>query len=128
MFRTDLLFNSLRIPFSQTQKQAVLDWARDLHACDVPTLGALKANQQRIQGLLGNPTRKIESGLGNIFYINDVAHAIAKVVSLHLLVQCHDNLISLGLFQSDHTVLNARLSQRWWPRYDSSIQWQENVT
>jgi hypothetical protein len=79
MFKTDLLFSSPRLPFSEAQKQAVLNWAKELHACDVPTLSSIKSCRQHIQGLVGKPTEKVVSASGNIFYINDVARAIANV-------------------------------------------------
>ena len=31
---------------------------------------------------LGNPTRRVESGRGNIYYINEIGDSIAKVISL----------------------------------------------
>jgi len=76
---TSLLFSSAWLPFSEAQKRAVLSWARDLGARDVPSLWAIKQSNERIHGLVGNPTCKVTSASGNIFYINDIGHAIAKV-------------------------------------------------
>lgn len=78
-FVTSLLFSSARLPFSEAQKTAVLSWARDLSAHNVPSLRALKQSNERIHGLVGNPMRKVTSASGNIFYINDIGHAITKV-------------------------------------------------
>ncbi|KAH9949290.1 hypothetical protein B0H21DRAFT_889914 [Amylocystis lapponica] len=78
MFLTDLLFSSPRLRFSEQQKAAVLTWGKELGACDVPSLGAVKRCQEHIRDLVGNPTEKVESRSGTIFYINDVGKAIAK--------------------------------------------------
>ncbi|EGO30569.1 hypothetical protein SERLADRAFT_432140 [Serpula lacrymans var. lacrymans S7.9] len=60
------------------QKSTILDWARELNTLDVPSLNALQNTQKNIKELVGNPTSKITSKSGNIFYLNDVAKAIAK--------------------------------------------------
>ncbi|OJA15389.1 hypothetical protein AZE42_13658, partial [Rhizopogon vesiculosus] len=41
-FITSLLFSSPRLPFSDSQKKAILNWAKDLGALNVPSLGAVK--------------------------------------------------------------------------------------
>ncbi|EGO04371.1 hypothetical protein SERLA73DRAFT_148909 [Serpula lacrymans var. lacrymans S7.3] len=60
------------------QKSAILNWARELRAPDVLLLGAVIKSQIFIKDLVGNPTCKVTSKLGNIFYFNNVAKAIAK--------------------------------------------------
>ncbi|KAI6156015.1 hypothetical protein BKA82DRAFT_4326857 [Pisolithus tinctorius] len=60
-FLTVILFNSPRLPFSDPQKKAILDWAKEL-----------------VKKIVGDPTKKVVSPFGNVFYINDVAKAIAK--------------------------------------------------
>ncbi|KIJ04667.1 hypothetical protein PAXINDRAFT_22039 [Paxillus involutus ATCC 200175] len=77
-FLTALLFNSPRLPFSDPQKKAILDWAKELGARDVPSLYALKQRHEQVKKIVGDPTEKIVSPFGNVFYINDVAKAIAK--------------------------------------------------
>jgi hypothetical protein len=79
MFLTHVLFNSPRLRFSQAQKVAVLDWAKQLHAVDVPTLNALNVCQKNIEGIVGHPTEKFVTSSGTVFYINDIAKAIAQV-------------------------------------------------
>lgn len=59
--------------------RAVLDWAKELGARDVPSLYALKQHHKYLQDVVGDPTRKVVSPFGNIFYVNDIANAIAKV-------------------------------------------------
>ncbi|KAG2346414.1 hypothetical protein BDR05DRAFT_878375 [Suillus weaverae] len=77
-FVTSLLFSSPRLPFSDAQKKAVLSWAQQLGARDVPSLGAIKKSQKYLDSLVGDPTKKVTARSGNIFYINDVAKSIAK--------------------------------------------------
>ncbi|KAG1824214.1 hypothetical protein EV424DRAFT_1320857, partial [Suillus variegatus] len=77
-FLTALLFSSARLPFSDVQKKAVLSWAKELGAHDVPSLKAVKESNEHICELVGNPMRKVTSASGNVFYINDIWHAIAK--------------------------------------------------
>ena len=83
MFITHVLFSSPRLRFSEAQKKAILSWATSLKAPDVPTLSALKRCQTRILDLVGNPTEKITSLAGNVFHINDIGKAIAKVCTHH---------------------------------------------
>ncbi|KAI9463504.1 hypothetical protein HD554DRAFT_2124595 [Boletus coccyginus] len=77
-FLASLLFSSPRLPFSRLQKRAVLDWARELGARNVPSLYSLQRCDEEVRKMVGDPTDKVISPLGNIFYINDIAKAIAK--------------------------------------------------
>ncbi|KAG2752138.1 hypothetical protein P692DRAFT_201687974, partial [Suillus brevipes Sb2] len=77
-FVTSLLFSSPHLPFSDAQKKAVLNWARELGAQNVPSLDATKKCQLFIEDLVGQPTEKVTARSGNIFYLNDIANAIAK--------------------------------------------------
>jgi predicted DNA-binding transcriptional regulator YafY len=79
MFLTDFLFSSPRLRFSESQKKAILSWAKDLKAPVVPSLSALKRSQNKIEELLEPATEKVTSASGNVFYMNDVAKAIAMV-------------------------------------------------
>lgn len=79
MFLTDSLFSSPRLQFSKAQKAAVLRWARDMGAENVPSLYALTACQKKILSVVGDPTERVVSKSGTIFYINDIGKAIAKV-------------------------------------------------
>lgn len=78
-FFTSLLFSSPRLPFSETQKKAILNWARDLGAQNVPSLGSMKKCHTYLDNLVGNPTQQVTSHAGDVFYINNIAEAIAKV-------------------------------------------------
>lgn len=40
---------------------------------------ALDKNEERLKALIGDPTEKVVSSSGAVFYLNDVAQAIAKV-------------------------------------------------
>ncbi len=79
VFLTDLLLSSPRLKFSEAQVEAILRWAKALKAEDVPTKYALDKSQRDLAKLIGNPTKKVTGRSGNIFYINDIAHALAKV-------------------------------------------------
>ncbi|KAF8546850.1 hypothetical protein OG21DRAFT_1399235, partial [Imleria badia] len=76
-FLTHLLFSSPRLRFSQAQKAAVLTWAKDLGAPEVPSMYAMKKAQECFMGLLGTPTEKITATSGNVFYLNALSKAIA---------------------------------------------------
>jgi hypothetical protein len=80
MFLTDVLFNSPHLRFSEAQKRAVLRWGKDLGAQDVPKLHALDSFQKKMMENMGKPTSRKSSCRGNIYYINDIGDAIAKVV------------------------------------------------
>jgi hypothetical protein len=82
MFSTHLLFSSPRLRFSRPQKQAILQWAKDLGAPNVPALGALASEQRKVEMRVGHPTEKVTSPSGNVFYFNDVGKAIARVCYL----------------------------------------------
>lgn len=83
MFHTSILFSSPRLCFSDAQKVAILNWAKALHAPEVPSLYAIKKSQNRILNLTGDPTSKEISPTGNIFYFNNIANSIAKVHLSH---------------------------------------------
>lgn len=112
MFLTDLLFNSPRLCFSEAQKQAMLSWAKDLGAQDVPSLGRLAKWQKFLSAELGNPTSKHESSGKNIYYLNDIGAAIAKVPfdSLHI-VMLWLKLMITGCRQSSGTAVSPFLSR-----------------
>jgi hypothetical protein len=75
----DIMFNSPRIRFSRPQKEATLEFARLLGAPYVPSLHAYKEYRHVLKKAMGAPTRKYSSSLGNIFYLNDIGEALAKV-------------------------------------------------
>lgn len=86
MFTTHLLFASPRLRFSESQKRAVLSWATELGAPNVPSLAALKDCQRGVEEIVGHPTEKVVSPSGNVFYLNDVGKAIAKVLATHVAI------------------------------------------
>ena len=55
-----------------------------MRAPDVPTLSGLKSVRQQIEKLVGGVTEKVTSATGNIFYLNDVGKAIAKVNTIFI--------------------------------------------
>ena len=89
MFLTDILFSSPRLRFSEAQKIAVLNWAKQMGALDVPSLWAVKQCQQRILDLVGDPTEKVISKSETIFYQNDIGKAVAMVSRIYLhIIRC----------------------------------------
>ncbi|KAF8438190.1 hypothetical protein L210DRAFT_3679452 [Boletus edulis BED1] len=76
-FLTHVLFSSPRLRFSQAQKAAVLTWAKDLGAPEVPSMYAIKKTQERFMKLLGTPTEKVTAASGTVFYLNAISKAIA---------------------------------------------------
>ncbi|KAG2064483.1 hypothetical protein BDR04DRAFT_1162485 [Suillus decipiens] len=77
-FITSLLFSSPHHPFSDGQKKAILNWAKELGARDVPSFDTVKKVQKHIDHLIGDPTEKVTARSGDIFYINNVAESIAR--------------------------------------------------
>ncbi|KAG2094609.1 uncharacterized protein F5147DRAFT_747791 [Suillus discolor] len=77
-FITSLLFSSPCHPFSDGQKKATINWARELGAWDVPSFGTVKKVQKHIDCLIGDPTEKVLARSGDIFYINNIAESIAR--------------------------------------------------
>ncbi|KAG2147895.1 uncharacterized protein EDB93DRAFT_1059045, partial [Suillus bovinus] len=81
-FIMSLLFSSPCHPFSDGQKKAIINWARELGARDVPSFGAIKKVQKHIDCLIGDPTEKVSARSGDIFYINNIAESIARICLL----------------------------------------------
>ena len=70
----------------------MLAWARELGAWDVPSLHALHKCQEKIRNHVGNPTQKVTTPSGNVFYRNSIGSAIAMVCFiLSLLVNATDS-------------------------------------
>src|ERR1700744_2440044 len=79
MFLTDILFSSPRLRFSEAQKKAVLSWALQLGARDVPTYHALSQFQERLRNTIGNSVTAVTTGAGHKVYMQDIPYMIAKV-------------------------------------------------
>ncbi|KAG1765731.1 hypothetical protein EV702DRAFT_981334, partial [Suillus placidus] len=73
--------------FQLHPKKAILNWARELGARDVPSLGTVKKVQKHIDRLVGDPTEKVSTRLGDTFYINNVTESIAMVYYANPLTQ-----------------------------------------
>lgn len=78
LFLTDLLFNSPRLRFSRAQQKSILLWASELGA-NVPSYDRLRKCQTTLKEATGDPTSRQESGRGNVWYLNEIGDAIAKV-------------------------------------------------
>ncbi|KAJ6632325.1 hypothetical protein B0H10DRAFT_2159621 [Mycena sp. CBHHK59/15] len=79
-FLTDVLFSSPRLRFSRAQQKAVLSWARDLGAA-VPSYNKFRQTQDVLLAEVGDPTKRQESGHGNVWYLNDIGDSIKKDMS-----------------------------------------------
>ncbi|KAJ3002667.1 hypothetical protein NUW54_g5724 [Trametes sanguinea] len=77
-FLTHALFSSASLRFSEPQKRAIREWGKAMGASDLPSLYGLKKVSDHVGELVGNPTTKVVSASGNIFYMNEVHSAIAK--------------------------------------------------
>lgn len=77
--KTDILFSSPRLRFSREQQEAVLAWGRELGARDVPTLYSIEKFQSAALKSIGDPTRRVQADSGNVFYINSLVQAMARV-------------------------------------------------
>ncbi|KAJ7476792.1 hypothetical protein FB451DRAFT_1461207 [Mycena latifolia] len=79
-FLTDVLFSSPRLRFSRAQQKAVLSWAKDLGA-SVPSYHKFRQTQDILLAEVGDPTKRQESGRGNVWYLNEIGDSIKKDMS-----------------------------------------------
>ncbi|KAJ6583645.1 hypothetical protein B0H10DRAFT_2198263 [Mycena sp. CBHHK59/15] len=79
-FLTDVLFSSPRLRFSRAQQKAVLSWAKDLGA-NVPSYTSFRKTQDALLAEVDDPTKRQESGRGNVWYLNEISDSIKKDMS-----------------------------------------------
>ncbi|KAJ6629052.1 hypothetical protein B0H10DRAFT_2160563 [Mycena sp. CBHHK59/15] len=79
-FLTNVLFSSPRLRFSRAQQKAVLSWAQELGA-NVPSYGTFRKTQDALLAELGDPTKRQQSGRGNVWYMNEISDSIKKDMS-----------------------------------------------
>lgn len=79
MMMTDALFSAPRLRVSQKQISAILDYAKQMAAKNVPSKDALKQFRKKCIEKLGDPTKKVRFASGNIAYVNDMHVAAARV-------------------------------------------------
>ncbi|KAI6006654.1 hypothetical protein F5J12DRAFT_939383 [Pisolithus orientalis] len=127
-FLTMILFNSPRLPFSDPQKKAILNWAKELSAHDVLSLYALKQCHEQVKKIVGDLTKKVVSPFGNVFYINDVAKAIVKSMSTGTFImltsyyKIHlEHILYLSTSSLHHQVLPQVLVESWQTQKSSSL-------
>ncbi|TBU64237.1 hypothetical protein BD310DRAFT_973250 [Dichomitus squalens] len=77
MMKTDILFSSPELRFSRAQKEAILAWGRALGAKDVPSLYKLEKFQAEALEAYGNPTKRVQTSSGHVFYQNSLHHHVA---------------------------------------------------
>ncbi|KDQ51513.1 hypothetical protein JAAARDRAFT_140020 [Jaapia argillacea MUCL 33604] len=78
MMKTDILFSSPCLRFSQAQQEAVLAWGKELGARNVPSLYKVDKFQKEALESLGDPMVKIQASSGNVFFMNSACEAIAR--------------------------------------------------
>lgn len=66
--------------FSVQQKRALLAWARDLGAPNVPSYAAMEQMKNTLKSDLGDATEKTTSAKGNVIYLNQLGLTIAMVI------------------------------------------------
>ncbi|GAB1523427.1 hypothetical protein RhiTH_006575 [Rhizoctonia solani] len=69
---THMLFHSPEISLSEAQQLAVLDWAKELGAENVPSMYALQKCDQKLANLMGDMTQRFTTQKGDIYYVNDI--------------------------------------------------------
>ncbi|KAJ7798132.1 hypothetical protein B0H14DRAFT_3546008 [Mycena olivaceomarginata] len=79
-FLTDVLFSSPRLRFSRAQQKSVLSWAKELGA-QVPSYNGFRQTQDALLTEVGNPTKRQQSGRGNVWYLNEIGDSIKKDMS-----------------------------------------------
>ena len=79
LYLTDVLFSSPRLWFSEQQKKAVLDWATQLGARNVPSLYSLSKCREQIKKTVGDSVMSVTTGTGHKFYMQDIPFLVAKV-------------------------------------------------
>ena len=78
LFLTDLLFSLPRLRFSRAQQKAILLWVNKLGAT-IPSYKKFQTTQTGLLSELGNPMSHVESGQGNVYYLNEIGDSIVKV-------------------------------------------------
>jgi hypothetical protein len=107
----DMLFSFPQLQFSEQQKRAVLRWALQLGACNVPSLHALSQCQEYIKNVVGNLVTAVTTGMGHKLYMQDIPFLIAKVwhFSSWMEPQCLTWQGSAGLCQPCYSFCNVGL-------------------
>ena len=79
LYLTDMLFSSPRLRFSEQQKKAVLNWATQLGARNVPSLYSLSQCRENIKKVVGDSVMAVTTGTGHKLYMQDIPFLVAKV-------------------------------------------------
>ena len=79
--KTDILFSSPHLRFSRIQQEAILAYAKELGAKDVPTLYRLEKFREEALSSMDYTSQKIEASSGNVFYMNSIRRSIGQVCS-----------------------------------------------
>ncbi|KAF7311879.1 hypothetical protein MIND_00198800 [Mycena indigotica] len=101
----DAVNNFGRCRFTNAQMSLVLHLLKHLGARDVPTLKGLRKIQKQVHDQFPDKPVKITSSLGNIFYMNDIRHAIARDFS--------NPLVAPHLHLYPEEMPRTGISERW---------------
>lgn len=74
-----MLFNSSEVRFSRNMQDLLLDWARELGATSVPTLGSLERCQKRLDLVMRETPCRFCTHTGNVYYVNSITSLIKQV-------------------------------------------------
>ena len=75
----DSIDNLPRMPISDTQMRVIIWALKECGAKDIPSFSAFRKLQKDLRAQSNISTRKFNSMIGNIFYVNDLGAIIAKV-------------------------------------------------
>ena len=79
LYLTDMLFRFPWLWFSEQQKKAVLNWATQLGARNVPSLYSLSQYRENIKKVVGDLVMAVTTGTGHKLYMQDIPFLVAKV-------------------------------------------------
>ncbi|PIL29486.1 hypothetical protein GSI_08428 [Ganoderma sinense ZZ0214-1] len=109
MMKTDILFSSSELRFSRAQKEAILAWGHDLGARDVPSLYKIEKFQKDALDACGNPTRRVQTTSGHVFYQNAVQHHIAME---GLVVDKKREMMACSMFERNWPEIKVAMSNQ----------------
>ncbi|KAJ7213834.1 hypothetical protein GGX14DRAFT_392616 [Mycena pura] len=113
----DILDNLPRACFTGAQLSLVIHFAKSLGAPNVPSLKGLRRIQKDLQLRCGHEPVKIDSAMGNVFYMNDLRESIARDFS-NPLVAPH---MQLYPEEANGSISENWQSERHWNMTDAEI-------
>jgi hypothetical protein len=119
MFLADLITNSRRLKFTRRQIRALLAYARETGGQDIPSYKSLRKTQAKMRNLLGNPTARKVSSVGNVFYMNRVMNGLTRVCLKYVnYTKCANDIFFVGLQDLANPLLRKHMN--FYPHYDDN--------